>query len=95
MSTRRNNKTKKVNNRFRPPETNVVSGRVGRAQQKLNVGQKSAPTQRIFDLTDGKCAERHAGHDPGAAQYTTMCFYVGAFFHPTILIYFSKNKKTR
>ena len=29
MSAERNDQTKKVNNRFRPPETNVVSGRVG------------------------------------------------------------------
>jgi hypothetical protein len=29
MSAKKNDQTKKVNNRFRPPEINVVSGRVG------------------------------------------------------------------
>ncbi len=61
MSAERNDQTKKVNNRSRPPETNVVSGRV----EKTYFGQNLAPIQRIFDLTDGKCSGRHAGHDLG------------------------------
>ena len=77
--------TKKVNNQ---QETNVVSGRIGWAQPKIYVCQNSAPTQRIFDLTDAfffptACRTRYGGRKyPNrlkTALFTPMSFYVEVF----------------
>ena len=48
-----------------PPAGNcVVSSRGGRLDTaKTRLSQNSAPTQRMFDMTDGKCSRRHSGHD--------------------------------
>ena len=80
--------TKKVNNRFRPPETNVAfrHGRLARPKNLFWPKRGSHPTEFRFDrcvFFPAACRTRFGGRNnldwPKTALVTPICFYVGVF----------------
>ncbi len=91
MSAERNDQTKKVNNRFRPPETNVAfrQGRSGATKTTFFVKNKLPANEFRFD-----CSGRYAGHDLGVEKlestqhgpiYHELCLCWAVFSTPRVV----------
>ncbi len=93
MSAERNDQTKKVNNRFRPPETNISfrQGRLGATKNVFWPKLGSQPTDFRFDrwkMFRAACRTRSGGRKypnrPKTALFTPICFLIRPFFPPLI-----------